>query len=262
MSGKRGVSPSADKAETIVWVLMTEAAACALSGMAHSKHMHKAAKWRARASIGGRLCRMTAPGPDDDNGAIRATLPALGAPLLKPRHSFEPADNQRLASLCGPLDEHLRQIEAALGVTITRRDATFEVGGARAAAERALALLVSLYERARHPIDARSLQLAVAQVQAAAAEGAGAGRGIEPAADVPVLRTRRTELSGRTPNQVQYLKQMLASDITFGIGPAGTGKTFLAVACAVDALERQRRAAHRAHAPGGGGGRAARLSAR
>jgi hypothetical protein len=74
-----------------------------------------------------------------------------------------------------------------------------------------------------------------------------------------VLHTRHADLTGRTPNQVQYLRQMLSHDITFGIGPAGTGKTFLAVACAVDALER-RRAAHRADAPGGGGRRAAGLS--
>jgi phosphate starvation-inducible PhoH-like protein len=154
---------------------------------------------------------------------------------LKPRHTFEPADNERLAALCGPFDGHLRQIEAALGVTITRRGATFEVGGKRAAAERALGLLVSLHERAARPIDAQALQLAIAQMQA---EAAGGGAGVADASDVPVLHTRRAELIGRTPNQVQYLKQMLSSDITFGIGPAGTGKTFLAVACAVDALER------------------------
>jgi len=153
------------------------------------------------------------------------------------RHSFEPADNTRLAHLCGPLDEHLRSIEAAWGVTLARRGTAFTVDGPHRAAERSLALLTSLYERAARPIAAQALQLAIAESLAndgaAGAPGAGAG-GVA----VPVLHTRRADLAGRTPNQVQYLQQMLGSDITFGIGPAGTGKTFLAVACAVDALER------------------------
>jgi phosphate starvation-inducible protein PhoH and related proteins len=150
------------------------------------------------------------------------------------RHSFEPADNQRLAHLCGPLDEHLRAVEAALGVTVSRRGAEVAIDGSPGAAEQALALLTDLYARAGRSISAQSLQLALAQAQAQA-RGDGA---TTTGSDTPVLHTRRADLAGRTPNQVQYLKQMLASDISFGIGPAGTGKTFLAVACAVDALER------------------------
>ena len=151
------------------------------------------------------------------------------------RHAFIPLDNARLAHLCGSLDSHLRDIEAALDVRITRRNESFRVEGAKDAAERAVALLQSLYDRARHPIPPEAFQLAL--VEAMASGGADA----EPAADAPpdlTLRTRRHDLAGRTPNQHTYLRNILSHDITFGIGPAGTGKTFLAVACAVDALER------------------------
>jgi phosphate starvation-inducible protein PhoH and related proteins len=147
------------------------------------------------------------------------------------RFTFEPADNTRLARVCGSLDAHLRDIEAALSVKISRRDAEFRISGAKTAAERAQALLESLYERAKRPLSAETLQLAL--VEAKAPEPA------TPGADGPlVLRTRRADLSARTPRQHQYLQQILSHDITFGLGPAGTGKTFLAVACAVDALER------------------------
>ncbi|WP_119353928.1 PhoH family protein [Azohydromonas sediminis] len=146
------------------------------------------------------------------------------------RHAFTPADNTRLAHLCGPLDAHLRVIEQASGVRIGHRHEAFTLRGERAAAERVLALLQSLYERARRPIAPETLQLALVDVtQVRATPGAD---------DEIVLHTRRTDLAGRTPNQTRYLRNILAHDITFGIGPAGTGKTFLAVACAVDALER------------------------
>jgi phosphate starvation-inducible PhoH-like protein len=145
------------------------------------------------------------------------------------RHAFSPADNPRLAHLCGALDEHLRTIEQSLGVSITRRHEAFRIEGDRGAAAAALALLQSLYENAALPIAAQTLQLALCQ-PAVQASDAAEGR--------IVLHTRRADLAARTPNQVQYLHQMLSNDISFGIGPAGTGKTFLAVACAVDALER------------------------
>ena len=151
------------------------------------------------------------------------------------RHRFEPADNTRLANLCGPLDEHLRSIETALGVTLARRGDEISIDGPRAAAERTLVLLAALYERSGRALGAQALQLAI--VQALASGDTPEGQAA-PTSEAPVLHTRRADLAGRTPNQVQYLKQMLGSDITFGIGPAGTGKTFLAVACAVDALER------------------------
>ena len=166
------------------------------------------------------------------------------------RHAFIPLDNARLAHLCGSLDEHLRSIESAFGVRISRRNESFRIEGPKAGAERAVALLQSLYGRARRPIPAETLQLALAE---ALADVAPSTRPRTPAPgrqalhevgaagaddDEVVLRTRRSDLSGRTPNQQLYLRNILAHDITFGIGPAGTGKTFLAVACAVDALER------------------------
>ena len=152
------------------------------------------------------------------------------------RHTFETPDNRRLAHLCGPLDAHLRSIESTLGVSLLRRDATFRVQGPGDAVDRTTALLDKLYAKASTPIGERALQLMLLDAAApvrhtgAAEEGAGT----EPI----VLHTRHSDLSGRTPNQMQYLQQMLSHDITVGIGPAGTGKTFLAVACAVDALER------------------------
>lgn len=148
-------------------------------------------------------------------------------------HTFEPEDNRRLAHLCGPLDAHLRDIELALGVQISRRGAAFSFTGPRAGIQEARDLLKDLYERASKPLSAASLRLALSPRRSPAKSSA------EPEESEVVLHTRRTDLAGRTANQRQYLRQMLGSDITFGIGPAGTGKTFLAVACAVDALERQ-----------------------
>ena len=151
------------------------------------------------------------------------------------RHVFEPTDNPRLAHLSGAFDEHLRSIEAALSVRISRREAAFRVEGAREPAGRALALLQSLYARAARPIPGEALQLALVEARQSPPADAAA---LPPGAEAIQLHTRRPDLRGRTPTQVQYLHNILSHDITFGIGPAGTGKTFLAVACAVDALER------------------------
>jgi phosphate starvation-inducible PhoH-like protein len=148
------------------------------------------------------------------------------------RHAFIPSDNQRLAHLCGPLDEHLREIESALGVTIKRRNESFRVEGGKEAAERAVALLQQLYDRAARSIPPEAFRLALVQAAQPAAPA-----GDDEDGEI-VLHTRRADLTGRTPNQTQYLRHILAHDLAFGIGPAGTGKTFLAVACAVDALER------------------------
>jgi phosphate starvation-inducible PhoH-like protein len=145
------------------------------------------------------------------------------------RHAFTPLDNTRLAHLCGPLDDHLRRIEEALGVRITRRGEQFRIEGEAAAAAAAKALLQRLYDKAAQPIEAEVLQHALRQRDAPADGG--------PSPDV-VLHTRRSDLAARSPNQLHYLRGILAHDLSFGIGPAGTGKTFLAVACAVDALER------------------------
>jgi phosphate starvation-inducible PhoH-like protein len=145
------------------------------------------------------------------------------------RHAFTPADNTRLAHLCGPLDEHLRSIEAGLQVAIKRRGGQFRVEGPKQQAERAVTLLQAIYELAARPIRAETVQLMLS----------GGGAALDEAADgAPRLHTRRADLQARTPNQSVYLDNIARHDITFGIGPAGTGKTFLAVACAVDALER------------------------
>ncbi|OYT85749.1 MAG: phosphate starvation-inducible protein PhoH [Burkholderiales bacterium PBB6] len=151
------------------------------------------------------------------------------------RHTFSPLDNTRLGHLCGALDEHLRTIEAALPVTISRRQGAFRIEGSKRDAERTLALLETLYELARKPLPADVLQLAIDDLR----RGEAKPRSVAAVAEGEiVLHTRRADLTGRTPNQMDYLRKIQGHDISFGIGPAGTGKTFLAVACAVDALER------------------------
>ena len=142
---------------------------------------------------------------------------------------LDPVDNQRLARLCGALDSHLRQIESALDVTIARRGARFTVKGGQA--ERAAQALEHFYDRASGELTLDDVQLGLTELL----------QGKPPAlqdSEGPQLLTRRADLHGRTPHQVHYIENVLAHDLTFSIGPAGTGKTYLAVACAVDALER------------------------
>ena len=161
------------------------------------------------------------------------------------RHSFSPPDNTRLAHLCGPLDEHLRTIEAAFNCTLSRRSEHFRIEGARGVPQLVVELLESLYAQAARPISPEMVQLAVTSAlahqqrsKAPKAKSTESQPLPDEAADGPTLHTRRADLQGRTPNQVQYLRHIMGHDLSFGIGPAGTGKTFLAVACAVDALER------------------------
>jgi phosphate starvation-inducible PhoH-like protein len=158
----------------------------------------------------------------------------------------EPLDNKRLAHLCGPMDENLRQISAALDVTIFRRGEKFIVSGSNAA--RAVEILDKFYQEADRVVSLEEVQLALVEQRAGLSEpelalpvvakSAGKKKVVESVLDAPVLKTRRHDLRGRTPHQIQYLKAIVDHDITFGVGPAGTGKTYLAVACAVDALER------------------------
>jgi phosphate starvation-inducible PhoH-like protein len=179
-------------------------------------------------------------------------------------------DNARLANLCGPLDENLRQIEQALDVTLSRRGHRIAIRGR--GAKIALTALENFYNQARDPLSVDDIQLALVEARhrgspANDARNPGNGNGSssrnsDEAADPrfrgdpdhpfdepviegldeeeagPKLYTRRADLRGRTPAQREYLKQIISHDVTFGIGPAGTGKTYLAVACAVDALER------------------------
>ncbi len=144
------------------------------------------------------------------------------------RHAFGPLNNTRLMHLCGAMDEHLRTIETALQVRISHRQEHFRIEGPKAKAQRALDVLQALYELAGRSISKEKVQLVLASDTAMEEDEEGA----------LVLHTRRTDLKARTPNQSVYLDNIAGHDITFGIGPAGTGKTYLAVACAVDALER------------------------
>ena len=145
------------------------------------------------------------------------------------RHTFTPHHNTRLGHLCGPADAHLRTIETALKVSIAHRHEQFKIDGPKKQAARALTVLQALYELADRPIKPDTVQLMLA----------GDGEPLREGPDgAVVLNTRRSDLKARTPNQSVYLDHIASHDITFGIGPAGTGKTYLAVACAVDALER------------------------
>jgi phosphate starvation-inducible protein PhoH and related proteins len=142
------------------------------------------------------------------------------------RHLFSPSNNTRIGHLCGPTDENLRRIEQALGVKIAHRHEQFKVDGPKAAATRGMELLQALYEMAARPIPLETLQLMLSGDPRMGTDGEAA------------LQTRRADLRARSPNQANYLDNIAKHDITFAIGPAGTGKTYLAVACAVDALER------------------------
>ncbi|MGI9215587.1 MAG: PhoH family protein [Hydrogenophaga sp.] len=144
------------------------------------------------------------------------------------RHTFSPPDNERMSHLCGPMDSHIRSIEAALQIKVAHRFEQFRIEGPKAKSNQALEVIQALYEMAKKPIPAETVQLMLAGDTALPESGV----------DTLAMQTRRGEIRGRTPNQARYLENMATHDITFGIGPAGTGKTYLAVACAVDALER------------------------
>ncbi len=148
--------------------------------------------------------------------------------------AFTPVDNKRLANLCGALDEHLKQIENALDVTIARRNEVFRISGPNRKVELAVTALQHFYNESDKPLDLDVIQLDLIEL-IMPKNGDPAPSATEPSLQ---LKTRRSDLRGRTPRQTGYIKAIQEHDITFGIGPAGTGKTYLAVACAVDALER------------------------
>jgi phosphate starvation-inducible PhoH-like protein len=151
--------------------------------------------------------------------------------------SFTPVDNRRLMTLCGSMDANVRQIEAALDVSIARRGEKFSVTGEREKIELAAKVLNRFYAKAHNDLSVEEIQLGIVEMSHARESKVVAAP--ETAIDEEIaLHTRRADLRARTDRQAQYIKQMQTHDITFGVGPAGTGKTYLAVACAVDAFER------------------------
>ncbi|MEN9427050.1 MAG: PhoH-like protein [Pseudomonadota bacterium] len=143
--------------------------------------------------------------------------------------TLHPVDNLRLANLCGAIDENIRQIETAFDVTISRRGERFTVHGEPAHGHATARALRHFYDKSDAALSVDDIQLGLIELSNLSDASSAA----------PVLLTRKAELHGRTPRQVDYLRQIQAHDITFGVGPAGTGKTYLAVASAVDAFERE-----------------------
>ena len=147
--------------------------------------------------------------------------------------TLNPEDNTRLNNLCGALDENIKQIETALEVNINRRGSTFNISGKLDNTRLAAQLLENFYVRAKKPLELEDIQLGLVEIDKLKPEDVSSTA-------MPILMTKRGDLHGRTPRQVEYLQQIQDHDITFGIGPAGTGKTYLAVASAIDAMNRDR----------------------
>jgi phosphate starvation-inducible PhoH-like protein len=146
-----------------------------------------------------------------------------------------PADNVRLVELCGPLDEHLRLIETRLGVEVRRRGNRFQLVGLEPAVQRAESVLQSLYARAqREPVDSERVHIALQELDMDSRDTEALD------SDELKVRTARGAIRARGANQTEYLNNVRTHDLTFGIGPAGTGKTYLAVACAVEALQSEK----------------------
>ncbi len=161
----------------------------------------------------------------------------MSSPVETRDLALEPVDNARLANFVGPMDENLRHVEQRLGVQVRRRGGQVEVSGPAAAADAAQNVLRKLFDLSAHESltpDRVHLTLQEAGMESAAPDS------VPERADDLAIHTQRGGIRGRGPNQRQYLHNIHTSDLTFGIGPAGTGKTFLAVACAVEALQSER----------------------
>mgnify|MGYP001308237794 FL=1 len=158
------------------------------------------------------------------------------------QHDFalSPEDNERLASLCGSMDQHLRQVELRLGVEVSNRGFVFRVIGDEPAVRVAERALRALYEQAAtatlqpHDVHLALQESGAERVAREASEDAAGG------AQEVAIKVKRGTIRGRGANQVRYLHAIATHDVNFGIGPAGTGKTFLAVASAVEALNQSR----------------------
>ncbi|MEO0424939.1 MAG: PhoH family protein [Pseudomonadota bacterium] len=154
--------------------------------------------------------------------------------------TLEPADNARLANLCGQLDEHLRHIEQRLGVEIAYRGAQFRVDGDEEGTSLAIKVIERLFAQAgREDLAPQHVHFALQETGAREATTGLAGAANPGPDDDVVVRARRLQIRGRGDNQRRYLCNIRDADLNFGVGPAGTGKTYLAVAAAVEALETE-----------------------
>lgn len=144
--------------------------------------------------------------------------------------AFAPVDNIRLANMCGALDVNLKEIGQELDIKIVRKGENFTISGNHPNIQIGADTLALLYEASRRHLATEDIQLGIVEITR--------NSGASTRESMVVLQTRRRDLRGRTPRQTEYLSQIQAHDITFGIGPAGTGKTYLAVASAVDSFER------------------------
>ncbi|WP_425451389.1 PhoH family protein [Leucothrix arctica] len=144
---------------------------------------------------------------------------------------LEPADSERLMNLCGPVDQHLRQIETSLSVDISNRGHQFTIKGSPAEVNKAIDLVQHLYQLTGtgEEITSEGLHLHLHE---------STSKDSSDAEGLAIIRTKKGVIRGRGPNQNGYIRGIQRNDLTFGVGPAGTGKTYLAVACAVEALER------------------------
>jgi len=148
--------------------------------------------------------------------------------------SFElsPIDNERLANLCGHLDEHLRMMERGFGVEVNNRGGKFQIIGPAVVLTDVHDVVHGLYaETSQSVLEPEQVHLAIREV-------GGSETIAEPEQKEIMIKTKRGLVKARGENQQAYLRRVMTHDINFGIGPAGTGKTYLAVACAVEALER------------------------
>lgn len=161
--------------------------------------------------------------------------------MNKREHSnfnLAPEDNRRLASLCGQFDEHLRQVEQQLGVEIHNRGYHFQISGSADGVKAATNVLTTLYAETeqKNPLTPAVVHLFLQETKAQRPMQ----KTIQPAQNDEIsIKCRRGIIKPHSPNQQTYLKNILSHDISFGIGPAGTGKTYLAVACAISALEKE-----------------------
>ena len=140
-------------------------------------------------------------------------------------------DNNKLSNLCGPFDENLKQISTGLEIKINRKGSIFIISGDDINVKFGCTLIEKFYNGSTNPINPEDIQLNLVQINRVSTSDKKKS---------PQLLTLKNELQGRTPRQIEYLQNIQSEDINFGIGPAGTGKTYLAVASAVDALNREK----------------------